>query len=140
LAAKQKNSLVVSPGGHHLLLFDYRSQKIADRDFVSMRLYIAMLLYVSIQKKVFCKSEHRWPCAQKIYKLRQTKLSQFVYFSLILREREETKTKYSAPQVFDINLEFHGFDSPVECEKKSEGSLNPKYSEIWTSSISGLVL
>ena len=30
---------------------------------------------------------------RKIYKLRQTKLSQFVYFSLVLREREETKTK-----------------------------------------------
>ena len=48
----------------------------------------------SILKKVFYKSKHRWLCAQKIYKLRQTKLSQFVYFSLILREREETKTKY----------------------------------------------
>ena len=34
---------------------------------------------------------------RKIYKLRQTKLSQFVYFSLVLREQEETKTKYSAP-------------------------------------------
>ena len=44
------------------------------------------------------------------------------------------------PWVFDINLEFHGYDSPVECEKKSEGSLNPKYSEIWTESVSGLVL
>ena len=46
---------------------------------------------------VFCKCKHRWLCAQKIYKPRQTKLSQFVYFSLVLREREETKTKYSAP-------------------------------------------
>ena len=27
----------------------------------------------------------------KIHKLRQTKFSQFVYFSLVLREREETK-------------------------------------------------
>ena len=36
-------------------------------------------------------------CPRKIYKLRQTKLSQCVYFSLDLREREETKTKYSAP-------------------------------------------
>ena len=35
---------------------------------------------------------------QKIYKLRQTKLSQFVYFSLVLREQEETKTKYSTPK------------------------------------------
>ena len=34
---------------------------------------------------------------RKIYKLKQLSLSQFVYFSLILREREETKTKYSAP-------------------------------------------
>ena len=35
---------------------------------------------------------------RKIYKLRQTKMSQLVYFSLVLREREETKTKYSAPE------------------------------------------
>jgi hypothetical protein len=34
---------------------------------------------------------------KKIYKLRQLSLSQFVCFSLILREGEETKTKYSAP-------------------------------------------
>ena len=39
-------------------------------------------------KKVFCKSKHRWLCAQKIYKPRQTKLSQFVHFSLVLREQE----------------------------------------------------
>ena len=38
----------------------------------------------------FCKSKHRLLCGQKIYKLRQTKLSQFVEFSLILRKREET--------------------------------------------------
>ena len=30
-------------------------------------------------------------------KTRELSLSQFVYFSLVLREREETKTKYSAP-------------------------------------------
>ena len=30
-------------------------------------------------------------------KLRQTKLSQFVYFSFLLRECEETKIKFSAP-------------------------------------------
>ena len=30
--------------------------------------------------------------------MRQTKLSQLVYFSLVLREQKETKTKYSAPQ------------------------------------------
>ena len=29
----------------------------------------------------------------------KTKLSQFVYFSLVLREREETNTKYSAPSL-----------------------------------------
>ena len=51
-------------------------------------------LCLLLQKKVFCKSKHRL-FVQKIYKLRQTKLSQFVYFSLILREREETKNKYS---------------------------------------------
>ena len=72
--------------------------------------------------------------------MRQTKLSQLVYFSIVLREQEETKTKYSAPQDFNINLEFHGFDSPVECEKKSLGNINPKYSDIWIDSISGLVL
>ena len=37
-------------------------------------------------------------------------MSQFVYFSLVLREREETKTKYSAPKgpidfVSDIQLD-----------------------------------
>ena len=31
------------------------------------------------------------------FQQRQTKLSQFVYFSLVLRELEETKTKYSKP-------------------------------------------
>ena len=38
--------------------------------------------------------------------LQNNKLSQFVYFSLILREREETKTKYSAPymKLFYIKL------------------------------------
>ena len=46
------------------------------------------------QLSFFCKSKHRWLCAQKTYKLRQIKLSQFVYFSLVLREQEETKTKY----------------------------------------------
>ena len=40
---------------------------------------------------------YRCLCAQKIYKLRQTRMFQFVYFSLVLREQEETKTKYSAP-------------------------------------------
>ena len=34
---------------------------------------------------------------RKIYKLIQTKLSQFIYFSLILSKREETKIKYFAP-------------------------------------------
>ena len=52
-----------------------------------------------LQKKVFCKSKHRWLCAQTIYKLKQTKLSQYVYFSLVLREQEETKAKYSAPKI-----------------------------------------
>ena len=36
-----------------------------------------------------------------IYKLRQTNLSQFVYFFLILREEEETKTTYSTPKPVD---------------------------------------
>ena len=41
-------------------------------------------------------------------------MSQFVYFSLILREREETKTKYSAPKAklpwFQILAEDVSFD------------------------------
>ena len=41
------------------------------------------------------------------HKLRQTKLSQFVYFSLVLREPEETKTKYSTPYRFQV---FHTYD------------------------------
>ena len=48
--------------------------------------------------KYFLK--YTWLCTQKIYKLRQTKLSQFVYFSLVLRERErgDKKPKYSTPR------------------------------------------
>ena len=34
-------------------------------------------------------------------------MSQFVYFSLVLREPEETKTKYSAPYRFQV---FHTYD------------------------------
>ena len=55
-------------------------------------------LCLLLQTKVFCKSKHRWLCTHKIYKVRQTTLSQFVYFSLVLREWEETITKYSAPR------------------------------------------
>ena len=57
---------------------------------------------------------YRWLCVQKIYKLRQTNLSQFVYFSLIMREREETKTKYSAPK-----------------EKNLIDGMTPKQHRIW---------
>ena len=32
-------------------------------------------------------------------------LSQFVYFPLVLRKREETKTKYSAPKILEKPLE-----------------------------------
>ena len=40
--------------------------------------------------KVFWKSKHRWLYPQ----LRPTKLSQFVYFSLVLRERDKKKSRY----------------------------------------------
>ena len=62
------------------------------RDIFWAQSHLCLLL----QKKVFYKSKHRWLCAQKIYKLRQTMLSQFVYFSLVFWEREETKTTFSA--------------------------------------------
>ena len=74
-------------------------------------------------KKVFSKSKHRWICPQKIYKLRQTKLSQFVYFSLVLREREETKNNYSAPYDYlysdlqSILVEMKSFVK-LDCEFK----------------------
>ena len=55
----------------------------AERDFLSTEPFIL--------KKVLCKSKQVKLCAQKIYKLRQTVLSQFIYFSLVLREQEETK-------------------------------------------------
>ena len=50
----------------------------------------------SVLKKVFCKSKHRWLCAQKIYKVRQTRLSQFVYLSEVLRgDKNQTfRTSY----------------------------------------------
>ena len=65
-------------------------------NIVCLSLYIFWAhshLCLLLQKKVFCKSKHRWLCAQKICKLRHSKLSQFVYFSLVLREREETKNQ-----------------------------------------------
>ena len=65
---------------------------------LSLSQFVQIFFEQGAKKKVFCKSKHRWLCAQKIYKLRQTKLSQFVYFSLVLREREEKTTKYFTPQ------------------------------------------
>ena len=64
----------------------------------------------------FCKSKHRLLCGQKIYKLRQTKLSQFVEFSLILRKREETKTKYSLPKK-QLEFEIEDADDAACVEK-----------------------
>ena len=64
--------------------------------------YLSLYIFLSTEPSMFTFTKYfllyRWLCAQKIYKLRQTKLSQFVYFSLVLRERDETKTKYSAPK------------------------------------------
>ena len=47
------------------------------------------------------------------------KLSQFVYFSLILREQEETKTKYSAPWTIYIHrsLKKQGPNQPISSEQ-----------------------
>ena len=56
-------------------------------------------LCLLLQEKVFCKCKHRWLCPQKIYKLRQIKLFLFVYFSLVLREWEEKRTKYFPTQM-----------------------------------------
>ena len=55
-------------------------------------------LCLLLENTFFCKSKHRLLCPHKLCKLRQTKLSQFVYFSLVLREQEEPKSKYSAPK------------------------------------------
>ena len=41
--------------------------------------------------------------------LRQTKLSQFAHFSLVLRERQETKTKYSASRSEQLFLKVWMF-------------------------------
>ena len=92
-------------GAEYLVFISSRSLKTREKytnwdNLVCFSLYIFWAqshLCLLLQKKVFCKSKHRWLCPQKIYKLKQTKLSQFVYFSLVLREREKTKTKYSAP-------------------------------------------
>ena len=46
------------------------------------------------------------------------KLSQFVYFSLILREREETETNYYAPcsiLTFSSILDMYFFDPSLDC-------------------------
>ena len=62
---------------------------------------------------------------KKIYKLRQTKLSQFVHFSLRLRERKDTKTKYSAPHNFAISKwarvnPICRFDLPVQLSRSAK--------------------
>ena len=50
--------------------------------------------------KLLCKSKHRWLCAQKLYKLRQTKLSQFVNFSFVLREGEDKNQIFRTPECY----------------------------------------
>ena len=72
--------------------------------FLSLYIYIFLAeshLCLLLQNTFFCKSKQRWLRAQKKYKLRQTKLSWFVYFSFVLREWEETKTKYSATRTLE---------------------------------------
>ena len=49
------------------------------------------------KKFLYSVKRHKSLERRKIYKLRQFSLCQFVYFPLVLREQEETKTKYSAP-------------------------------------------
>ena len=69
-------------------------------NLVCLSLYIFWGQYhlcLLLQNTFVCKSKHRWLCPQKISKLRQTKLSQFVYFSLVLGKWEETNTKHSVP-------------------------------------------
>ena len=63
--------------------------------------------------KVFCQSKYRWLCAQKIYKLKQTKLSQFVYSSLVSREQGDTKTNYSAPKSFRQTMTEAEHNRPI---------------------------
>ena len=69
------------------LSYDLRQERYSDLRGHSM--YIAVvctqLLGARAQKPAkqdsqFCKSKHRWLCAQKVYKLRQTNLPQFVHF------------------------------------------------------------
>ena len=75
----------------------------------STRLFLELILCTVLSNKVLSQVFYLWNRSgifgfcflsfpqneRKIYKLRLTKLSQLVYFSLIWREREETKTKYS---------------------------------------------
>ena len=48
----------------------------------------------------FCKSKHRWLCAQKVYKLRQTKLSQFLNFLQFWGNERRQKPNIPHPTYF----------------------------------------
>ena len=75
-------------GAEYLVFVSSRSLKTREKytnwdNLVCLSLYIFWAqshLCLLLQKKVFCKNKHEWFCALKIYKLRQTKLSQLVYF------------------------------------------------------------
>ena len=59
---------------------------------------------------------------QKIYKLRQTKLSQFEYFSLVLREREEKTTT----NISHLARLFHGSRQLMLAPQKVHQNSVPK--------------
>ena len=75
--------------------------------------------WLKLHTSIECRSKHRRLCPQKIYKLRQTKFPQFVYFSLILREREETKTKYSTPLLQETSDKYYSEDQMFEFYSKA---------------------
>ena len=91
-------------GAEYLFFVSSHSLKTRER-YINSDNLACLSLYISWGQSHLCLlllSNYRWLCAQKIYKLRQTKLSQFVYFALVLREWEETKNKYSAPKRGEI--------------------------------------
>ena len=63
-------------------------------------------------------------CAQKIYKIRQNKLSQFIYFSLVLREQKETK-----PNILHLGPIWYRLEPSIGlfCKHDSEAGLKRQF-------------
>ena len=85
-----------------LLSFPQNERKIYKLRQLSLPQFVYfMCTEPSMFRKYFVKVNIDGSVLKKYANWDKTKLSQFVYFSLVLREWEETKTKYSTPNSFE---------------------------------------